>query len=243
VPGISIASHRATQRRLLIEEQAARRRLPRILDSIPSSRGPEGNRFTARVLRGAVADGLMAVRQDARAAGRETFALELGAALGPQRDALSLPPTSRPADADQASVAAGALFIATTWLRRATEVALADPAADASREASRATERRLAALAGAEVADAFGAARELAADELVTAPRTEDALRLLPLLFRRWDALLDACPRCIALDGTYRLLGFEFPGGAVAGRVHRNCRCIAGIVLLPLGWVGERVAA
>lgn len=53
------------------------------------------------------------------------------------------------------------------------------------------------------------------------------------LLVDRWDAMLDACPTCLALDGTTTEVGEPFPSGEEPSYVHVRCRCIRTTIGLP----------
>jgi hypothetical protein len=52
-------------------------------------------------------------------------------------------------------------------------------------------------------------------------------------LFDRWEAMLDACPRCARLDGDITPVGEPFPSGEEPSLVHPRCRCERTTIALP----------
>jgi hypothetical protein len=53
------------------------------------------------------------------------------------------------------------------------------------------------------------------------------------VILDRWDAMLDACSRCRALDGSLVLVGEPFESGEEPAFVHPRCRCERTTITLP----------
>lgn len=68
-----------------------------------------------------------------------------------------------------------------------------------------------------------------------TAVRQKEA-NIVPFVGTLWDARMDkaTCPRCWDLNGTIRPIGIAFPGGAIPGKIHAQCRCLGGLIFAPL---------
>lgn len=98
------------------------------------------------------------------------------------------------------------------------------------------SQARLEVTARTEPAQAFGDERDGLSDDYAE----ESRRRGLVIPLKVWDATLDrkTCRVCRELDGTIRPFGVDFPGGEVPGSPHPGCRCIEGILVLPVP--GER---
>lgn len=94
---------------------------------------------------------------------------------------------------------------------------------------------KLDLIAATEVPSAFGDERDRLETRIV-----RDNPTLAPLLFKTWNARLDACPRCHALDGQRRLWGFAFEGGQVPGDVHPRCACFTTYMPIPVVLPGRQ---
>lgn len=223
-------AHQETQRRLLDAERDAQERLAAAardaLAKYPGS-SPAALKAGADAAREAVAVVTERLRGEARAAGRSTLAHELrvGAedsglrALG--RIALGAAGVVTLSD-QIAGRRAGASY-AAAWLERA--------AVDGPGTATRMTRHRIATIAGAEYGQAFGVERDATLKRLARSIGPEIAG--VVVIAKAWDARLDACPRCRDLDGQVRPIGLDYRGETVPGLVHRRCRCISGVVILP----------
>ena len=68
-----------------------------------------------------------------------------------------------------------------------------------------------------------------------TSTRQKEA-NIVPFVGTIWDARMDkkTCPKCWDLDGTIRPIGIAFPGGAIPGKIHAQCRCLGGLIFAPL---------
>ena len=109
-------------------------------------------------------------------------------------------------------------------------------------DATAAQEWRLRMGAATESADAWAAARE---DVLIDFAARNP--RMVPLLFRVWDATMDrrTCPTCERAHGTVVRVDEPFPEGRPGG-VHPNCRCTEQILTydeVDLDYYGGEFAA
>lgn len=82
-------------------------------------------------------------------------------------------------------------------------------------------DNRIATIAITENAQAFNGTRRAIASDLSW--RFD--------LIEIWDARLDACPICWALDGKEAIQGGGFPGNEEPGFVHPRCRCTSHFVV------------
>lgn len=240
-----VLAHARSLDRMAAVERAARVTLGAVVRRAVGQAARAPGSRVARVVAagGAVEAGVGMVvargREAARREGRSTFLDELSAAGG-WAAWETPPPDEATAEADQAEAMRAGKAFAAGWLSEAlANVGRPDAEqADVLAEMTAATEaagHRLDAIAASDVAATYNAERE----ELGAA-YARDAGRLwLPLPMRFWDATRDTrlCARCFDLNGTVRPFGVPFPGGAVPGEVHRNCRCSTGLtmVALPLG--------
>ncbi len=53
------------------------------------------------------------------------------------------------------------------------------------------------------------------------------------VILDRWEARLDACPKCRALDGDLTMVGQPFESGEEPGYTHVRCRCSRTTITLP----------
>lgn len=230
-PHVSPATRRAhmdTQRRLLEAERDAQARLAAVAHDAASSSGlsPAALRAASDAVRDAVASEVERLRGEARRTGRATLAHELRVSAEDARvhalARLTLAPPV-PSLADQIAGQRVGNTYAAAWLTRA--------ATDGPAASTRMTRHRLNGAAGAEVGQAFSGERDAMLKQLDR--HTGAELKGVVLIIKLWDARLDACPRCRDLDGQVRPIGIDFRGGAVPGLVHKRCRCISGVVVLP----------
>lgn len=187
--------------------------------------------FGAHLLEREVAADLVTVRGAARRASAATLADEMRAA-----GVASLPLPRRPSTASADAVLAGAAAksFSAAWLTSAL-------GSVGSEEGPNPQTSRIEGVATTAAAEAFSAERS----EVMDAHAAEARLRGVPIPFKRWDATLDrrTCPRCARLDGTVQLWGLDFLGSAVPGRIHPRCRCVQGLVIMPIGWRSTPSAA
>lgn len=177
---------------------------------------------------------LLAIRTASRIASHRTIAAELAAAGGPLLSLVGL----SVADHERAAKAA------TTFTRKTLDVAVQRIQEQAStrsalRSAVQEQAFRLRMDATTEAAQAFSAEREEETNDY--AARREDT-SLAPLLVKVWDAMLDACPICRALDGDMVPWGLSFPSFQVPGSVHPRCRCIEKTLVLPIPYRHQEAA-
>lgn len=68
-----------------------------------------------------------------------------------------------------------------------------------------------------------------------TAVRQKEA-NIVPFIGTLWDARMDkrTCPRCWDLNGKIRPIGIPFPGGAIPGQTHAQCRCLGALIFAPI---------
>lgn len=152
-------------------------------------------------------------RTIARTAGRKRLIAEAKSADLPVTEASHAVGRARMAEAEdlyRGRVAAD--NIAKRWMRKASG-GTAKEAAAAANEATAGTLRRAAVT---ESSTAFNEYRLYEGRSLFHDLDVD--------LYRRWDALADACPACALLDGKIVKLGEPFPGGE-PGSVHPNCLC------------------
>jgi len=109
-------------------------------------------------------------------------------------------------------------------------------------EATRKTDKRIRRIAATETSRSYNRQHEEAVEELAEKHKEES---WLPLVFRRWDATLDArvCVTCREHDGEIVPLGFDYSDGDSPGDVHVNCRCSDTILVVPLPVSSEAEAA
>jgi hypothetical protein len=203
------AQHRITMRKMLIVEAGLRRRLGATLAS--NTTGIRSKRRTpehsARALAESLARDIHLGRGAARNQSHRTLLAEVG----------DTPLDLRRVDAPQDLVRSHAIAagLAAAWLTKVH-------AGESHRAAAKALRARLDTIAATETAQAFNAEREAETD--AAALGAPPGTRLLKV----WDATLDrrVCPTCSTLDGTEVPWGHDFPGGAVPGSTHPNCRCV-----------------
>jgi hypothetical protein len=53
------------------------------------------------------------------------------------------------------------------------------------------------------------------------------------VILDRWEAMLDACPKCRSMNGDLVLVGEPFESGEEPGFIHPNCRCARTTITLP----------
>lgn len=221
--------HRASALTLLSVEEATRSLLEEALQGLgrrPKSAAEEFERRLRAIYAGA--------RRAARVQSERRTLAELLAVrdeavrYGVSSPALSLSQIPKDEDADREAVDLWSSALAKTFLNRAE--------AEGIRPAATASRRRLELSAQAVTADAWADERERV---LGAARRGETTYDFLPAVGRLWDARLDACRDCRALDLTMRPIGLDFPGGAVPGRKHWNCRCANVLVFAPI-YLGRR---
>lgn len=235
IPPAVKRAHLDTQRRLLEAERAAQARLAAAArDALAGHPGASSAaiRKASDAARDAVASEVSALRADARAAARATLAQELRTggeeARQPAIARFTLVPAT-PALADDIAGQRVGNDYAAAWLARATD--------DGPDAATLAIRYRLNTAAGAEVGQAFGTERDVALKRM--AKHMGPELSGVIVIVKVWDARLDACPVCRKLDGQIRIIGLDYRGGAVPGLVHRRCRCISGVVIIPAAAITE----
>lgn len=237
-------AHVATQAELLALEADATAALVAVAASVlagHSNRSRLALVAASQALEVALRDALRVRRRRARVAGYTTLQAELAVALEDARRAgHTLPTGFRAADlpfnasVESLAPAESAAAFTAFWLTRATRDADEGRSLEATTSA---VGYRLEAAAGAETTEAFGAERELQFLALA-------GLGLGVPFHRIWDARLDSCPRCKALDGTTRPLGIAWPADVKPGAVHRRCRCLATLIVAALPRApGLRLAA
>lgn len=239
-------ARRASLSALLAVEAAARVRLSATVRQVAevsalevaSGRDPHASLAGAsHLLEQLLERDLLLVRAASRRAASQTFRVE-AAAVG-------LPPlTLRLRDdghLDRSRASSAAKAFAAAWLARGIVLLGEDGrnpvrAPSAALEASQA---RLETAARTEPAQAFGDERDGLSDDYAV----ESRRRGLVVPLKVWDATLDrkTCRACAALDGTVRPFGVDFPGGHVPGAVHPRCRCVEGILPLPVPLESEVV--
>lgn len=94
----------------------------------------------------------------------------------------------------------------------------------------KALDGRVRAMAATQTGEAFNDERDAAAARYVQDPDNA----FLPVILRRWNAMVDACAVCKGLDGTSRPLGVDYPDGQRPGYKHRFCRCFSTIMPIPV---------
>jgi hypothetical protein len=248
IPAPLRAAHKASLKRMLAVEQAARivmgATVAATVERAPTlrakgTRAPAVAVETSHAIEAALATTLRQARAAARRESSATFADEFTAATGSP-----LPEAGEresPEHADGAAADAAAKAFAAAWLTATLEAMTADEVGDpiaAMQSAAEAQGYRLDRTAATEVARAFNDEREaIAADQAEQAAAAAAEGRgwlLLPL--KVWLADLDrnTCKRCADLHGTTRPLGFAFPGDEVPGHMHPLCRCATGLLPAPI---------
>jgi hypothetical protein len=233
-------ARRASLRSLLAVERAARLRFSasvrevaeRAARAVASGANPHAALVGAsHLLEQLLGRDLLLVRTAARRGAAASFRVEALAAGLPSltlrlRDDGAL---------DRSRASAAAKAFAALWLARGVALLGSDDpepvrAPSAALEASQA---RLEVVARTEPAQAWGDERDGLSDDYAEEGRGHSGF-VVPL--KVWDATLDrgTCRTCAALDGTVRPFGVDFPGGEVPGDVHLNCRCVEGILPLPV---------
>ncbi len=229
--------HRGTMAAMLAAERVALARLQRAVDATVRRRrrGPRHLVVgaVARDLETHLAAVLAGIRETARDAGHLTLAREVTAIREAGADLRGdlQPAGMSQADRDRAAQVAGSF--AAAWLASSTaRLASPETAADALRGGARDQRFRVEMVAATETSQAFNAERENETTEYVQRQSSD----LAPLLLKTWDATLDraTCSTCKGLDGTIVPWGFSFPGFAVPGDIHPRCRCIEGMLFLPI---------
>lgn len=157
---------------------------------------------------------LRAAKDRARAYGARRLQVELRAA-GAMEAASKVPSVVTVASDLQATSTAEAVALA--WRQRAIYESLKAQRSDAS----------VAAAIGA--VDIDGNVTRAAATESAQAYNdghadAADGLEIVGLV-DRWEAMLDACPRCSALADSTTPVGEPFESGEEPGWVHPRCRC------------------
>jgi hypothetical protein len=223
--------HEASVRTLLAVEETARSLLGNALRDLGRSPRTAADEFGRR-LREIYTGARRAARvQSTRRTVAELLAVRDEAArFGIRSPAFELPEIAKADDSDAEVSTLWSNALAKTFRNRAE--------AEDVRRAVTATRRRLELSAQAVTADAWADQRERVLDAaervLDAAEREETAYDFLPAVGRLWDARLDACRDCRTLDGTLRPIGLDFPGGAVAGRKHWQCRCQSVLIFAPI---------
>lgn len=135
---------------------------------------------------------------------------------------------------DRSRASSAAKAFAASWLARGLAL-LGSGGSNPIRAPSAAldaSQARLEAVAKTEPAQAWGDERVGLSDDYAA----ESRRRGLVVPLKVWDSTLDrkTCRVCVALDGTVRPFGVSFPDGQVPGSVHPRCRCVEGVMVLPV---------
>jgi hypothetical protein len=111
---------------------------------------------------------------------------------------------------------------ADLWRSKFTEVAKDVTPKRAADIATKATDYRLRSIAATEAWQAANEERRQAAFDLQRGTQV--------VLVEIWDAMMDACEDCWALDGSESEDGDSFPFGETPGEVHPYCRCTSHFI-------------
>jgi hypothetical protein len=190
---------------------------------------------------------ILSGREDARNAARGRLHAEMVAA-GIALEAHHWAVGAR-SEEDAAHAASSADSLAAQWRGMAMVAALrahrrempVSEAIDLTRGPMKA---RIERTAASETAQAYNDEHLRSAREIADFDRKfrdgELAERIVTSLGRQWSALVDACERCIPLDGEIVGLYESFSGGEEPGYVHAHCRCVE--IIVPLEATSARAA-
>lgn len=176
-----------------------------------------------RVLTEAIAS-TRAGRLTAKQVGSRTMRAELAAVVG--RPVVLRTPTLDAVDDERAEQDALALAKGVTVLgERALETSSRITGASFAKGLDGSVRR----IAATQTGESFNRERDDAAAEWKRDPENQ----FIPIILRRWNAMLDACKVCKGLAGQVRPLGFDYENNQQPGRVHKYCRCFSTIIPIP----------
>ena len=185
-------------------------------------------------------DAIVDVRAEARKSSHEALLLEIEHLRDDLDEEVEDPSIEHWTERDVAHAHAAAASFKAAWMAAVTAAAIrafqtGENVSEAVAYASRQQDYRIARIARSETASAYATAREDATDELAETHKDTD---WVPIVFKRWDAILDAkvCPVCRGMDGTIVPIGFDFDEPLPN---HTNCRCVTTIVYLPIPLTSE----